>query len=111
MKSLFLILACLSISAAGAQTFHVTTGRDLQPTDPAPISRAFKVYVIEGALHGSKYTTMQTFSWGSQRFTVGTDYVVAKEDARTLTVVTHDKKGRDVKELLQVVSVSEGPSK
>jgi hypothetical protein len=61
----------LLCTAALAQTFHVTSVRDWAATDPAPVSRAFKTYVVTGTSGAVRYTAQQLFSRGSQRFEVG----------------------------------------
>jgi len=101
-----LALALLS-SAAYAESLHVTTVRDWQPTDPAPVSRAFRVQVIEGTMGGSRYTAQQLMSWGTSRVHVGEDYEVVKADDRSLTVIVKDKKGRENKERLDVTGVQQ----
>lgn len=109
MKTILLILTILTASAASAQTqaFHVTAVREWTATDSAPVSRAFKTYVVTGKVGTVRYMTQQLFSWGGQRFAVGTDYEVVKSDAKSLTVVMHDKKGHDIKERLDVVGTEE----
>lgn len=109
MKTILLTLTILTALAASAQTqtFHVTAVREWTATDSAPVSRAFKTYVVTGKVGTVRYTTQQLFSWGSQRFAVGTDYEVVKSDAKSLTVVMHDKKGHDIKERLDVVGTEE----
>lgn len=108
MKNALLILSLIAVSGlAWGQAFHVTAIRDLQPTDPVPGSRAFKVNVIIGTLGNVRYTAEQTFSWGSQRFEIGHDYDVLKIDARTLQVMMHDKNGRDIKERLNIIGAEE----
>lgn len=97
----------LLLAAAHAETLHVTVVRNLQPTDPAPVSRAFRVFVIEGDIGAKHYTAQQIHSWGSLDFIVGEDYPVVKQDARSLTVVMHDKKGHELKERLDVTGVTE----
>lgn len=107
MKRILFALIVLS-GTLQAQQFHVTAIRRLQPTDPEPVTRAFRVSVVTGTMDGKKYITQQTMVWGSQALEVGKDYEVAKADARTIIVITHDKKGRDDKERLNIVSVEEG---
>ena len=93
-------------------TLRVTAVRNWTETDPSPVSRAFRVYVIVGTMDGKRYTAQQIHSWGSQDFHVGEDYAVTKATDRELSVVTHDKKGREVKDLLDVTGVEEtGSSK
>jgi len=112
MKVIIVALAMFAALTSSAQTltFHVTTVRDWATTDPAPVSRAFKIQVVMGTLNGKRYTTQQIFSWGSQHFEVGADYPVAKSDAKSLTVIMLDKKGHEIKERLDVVAAEElGP--
>lgn len=108
-KTLLLALIVLPALAVPAQTktFHVTVVRDWAATDPAPVSRAFKTYVVIGTVGATRYTTEQMFSWGSQHFAVGTDYEIVKSDDKSLTIVMHDKKGREIKERLDVVGAEE----
>jgi len=98
MKFAWLLLL---LATAHAETSHVTVVRNLQPTDPSPVSRAFRVFVIERDI-GAKH-----FSWGSQEFIVGEDYTVMKQDTRSLTVLMHDKKGHEVKERLDITGITE----
>jgi hypothetical protein len=108
MKRLLIItVLMLGAAAFAGDTLHVTTVRNLAATDPPPVSRAFRVYVIVGTVGKMRYTTQQIFSWGSQRFEVGKEYQVLKQDAQSLTLLMLDKKGREVKERLDVVSVEE----
>lgn len=86
---------------------HVTGVRNWAPTDPAPVSRAGRVYVITGTVDGTRYTTQQLFMWGSQHFEVGRDYTIVKQDDRSLTVIVPDKKGRPVKERLDIVGAEQ----
>ena len=72
---------------------------------PAPVSRV-KCYVITGTAGSIRYTAEQLFTWGSQRFQVGADYPVTV-DGKTLKVRITDKKGHEVPERLDVVSVEE----
>jgi hypothetical protein len=65
------------------------------------------VFVIEGDIGAKHYTAQQIHSWGSQDFIVGEDYAVLKQDARSLTVEMHDKKGHEVKERLDITGVTE----
>ena len=53
------------------------------------------------------HTAKQMFTWGSQRFEIGKDYPVLKADAKSLTVMMHDKKGHEVKERLDVTGAEE----
>jgi hypothetical protein len=102
------LLAMLIVAAsASAQTFHVTGVRNWAATDPAPVSHAFRVYVITGNVGDKAYTAQQLFSWGSQHFEAGADYEVIKSDAQSLTIEMHDKKGHNIKERLDVVGVEE----
>lgn len=105
MKKVLAILL-LSGAALAADTFHVSTVRNLQPTDPAPVSRAFRVFVIVGTVGHTRYTTQQIHGWGAADFEVGKDYVVIKSDAKSLTVIVPGKK-RDIKERLDIVSAEE----
>jgi hypothetical protein len=103
-----LILAVVLLTgSACAETLHVTTVRDWQPNDPAPVSRAFRVQVIEGRVGETTYTAQQMLSWGVSRVEVGRDYEVVKTDARSMTVVVLDKKGRPSKERLDVTGVQQ----
>jgi hypothetical protein len=97
----------LLLAAGHAETLHVTAVRNLQPTDPAPVSRAFRVFVIEGDIGAEHFTAQQIHSWGSQDFIVGEDYTVVKQDARSLTVLMHDKRGHEVKERLDITGITE----
>jgi len=103
MKTLILSLMLVT-SVASAQTLHVTAVRDWTPTDAPRVSQV-RVYVVTGTLDGKLYTTQQMFTLGSQHFSVGMDYEVTKADDRALTVVMHNKKGREVKERLDVTGV------
>ncbi len=97
------LIAILLLSVASfAQTFHVTGVREWTITDPPRTTQAFRTYVITGTMNETRYTAQQTFSWGSQRFEPGKDYEVTKADAKTLTVLVQDKKGRKNKELLHI---------
>ena len=111
ITSMLLLAAFTGTAPALAQTappvFHVTAVREWQPTDPPKITQAFRTYVITGTMSGRKYLAFQLYSWGSVRFMVGSDYAVTKEDAQALSVTMEDKKGRPVKERLDVVSVEE----
>lgn len=107
MRKLAFCVVLLSAMAASAETFHVSAVRDWAIGDPAPISRAFKVYTVVGNMGGIRYTTQQTFSWGSQRFEVGKNYEVTKADAKAINITMQDKKGRGVKERLNVMGVEE----
>jgi hypothetical protein len=53
-----------------------------------------------------QHTTQQLFTWGSQRFEVGKDYTVLKSDAQSFTIQMFDKKGHEVKELLDVAGTA-----
>ena len=81
--------------------------RNLTITDAAPVSRAFRVFVISGTVGGVRYTAQQIYSWGSIPFDVGADYEVVKTDSRSITVLMHNKKGREVKERLDLTAVEE----
>ncbi len=108
MTKLILVATFLLGTFAFADTFHVTAVRDWAATDPAPVSRAFKVYVVTGTRNGIQYTGQQSFSWGSQHFEVGKDYDVPKTpDGKSITVTMHDKKGHEVKERLVITSMEE----
>ena len=100
------LTAILLLSAASfAQSLHVTGVREWTITDPARITQAFKTYVITGTMNETRYTAQQTYSWGSKRLEPGKDYEVTKADAKTLTVIVPDKKGRQNKELLRITGV------
>src|SRR5690242_6439907 len=108
MKSLVIVAVLLmSMSAFAADAFHVTGVREWSPSDPAPVSRGPRVYVITGTVNGVQVTAQQMFTFGSQHLDVGQDYEVSKSDRTRLTVVTHDKKGRNVEERLVITSVQE----
>jgi hypothetical protein len=101
-----LFVAALMASAQSpAPVLHVTAVRDWAPTDPAPVSRV-KCYIITGTVGSIRYAAEQLFTWGSQRFQVGADYPVTV-DGQALKVRMTDKKGHEVPERLNVVSVEE----
>jgi hypothetical protein len=100
------LLFVLSASAFG-QSLHVTAVRELQPTDPAPVSRAFRVIVVSGTVDGKTYSLQQMKSWGTHLVQVGQDYPVLKLTERRLDVTVTDKKGKVWKENLDVMGVSE----
>jgi hypothetical protein len=103
---ILVLMATISVSAQSpAPVLHVTAVRDWAPTDPAPVSRV-KCYVITGTVGSIRYTAEQLFTWGSQRFQVGADYPVTV-DGQALKVRMTDKKGHEVPERLNVVSVEE----
>lgn len=103
---LSVLLLFVAVSA-GAQSLHVTAVRHLQPTDPAPVSRAFEVFVVTGMIDGKTYSLQQMKSWGTHLVQVGQDYPVLKLTDRTLDVTVTDKKGKAWKENLDVTGVSE----
>ncbi len=105
MKILAVIL--ILTTAALAESFHVTAVRNIQPTDPAPVSRAFRVYVITGTIGQTRYTTQQLHSWGVQSLEVGRDYEIKKQDSRVLILNVMDKKGRPDTVRLNITSVEE----
>lgn len=84
---------------------HITGVRNWAPTDPAPVSRAGRVYVITGTVNGTRYTAQQLFMWGSQHFVIGQDYEVLKSDPQSMTVLMYDKKGHKIQERLDVTGV------
>ena len=107
MKTL-LALAVLALSSVawGQDALHVTAVRDWTPTDAPRVSQV-RTNVITGTVGNVRYTAQQMFTWGSQRFEIGKDYPVLKADAKSLTVMMHDKKGHEVKERLDVTGAEE----
>lgn len=87
--------------------FHVNAVHEWTVTDAPRVTKGFATYVVTGTIGNVKYTTQQIFSWGSQRFEIGTDYPVDKQDDRAVTVVTHNKKGREIKERLDITGAEE----
>ena len=65
------------------------------------------MFVIEGDMEQNTTRLNRFTVGGSQDFIVGEDYPVVKQDARSLTVVMHDKKGHELKERLDVTGVIE----
>ncbi len=116
LLAIVLLLTAAQITGAKDKQYetgtilHITAVRNLAATDPAPVSRAFRVYMVVGTMGGFRYTAQQIFSWGSQHFEVGKDYEVLKSDPQSLTVLMHDKKGRETKERLDVVNTEETQS-
>jgi hypothetical protein len=113
MKTLFMLVMWAALTGSAfaqlspqPQVLHVTAIRDWAPTDPAPASHAFKTIMVTGTIGSVRYVTEQLFSWGSQRFVVGTDYPVTIK-GQTLNVTMQDKKGHNVPERLDVVSAEE----
>jgi hypothetical protein len=101
------IIALILVSAAFAETLHVTTVRERGPNDPPAVTRAFKTYVVEGTVGAVRYTMQQTYSWGSQRLEVGKDYEILKAKPQSLEVRVTDKKGRADNELLFITGTED----
>lgn len=107
MKRLIFGLALAVGTLAPAQALHVTGVHDWQPTDAPRVSQV-RVMVVSGTIGDMRYTAQQMFTFGSQRFDVGTDYpATLSKDGRALNVLMKDKRGHDVKERLDVTGTEE----
>ena len=102
-----LCLLLLSASAFAAETFHVSGIRSLQPNDPEPVSRAFRVQVVTGTAGGVRYVLQHSLCWGCQRLELGKDYEIKKRDSKRINLLVPDKKGRRSDELLWIVDAVE----
>jgi hypothetical protein len=58
-------------------------------------------------LGNRRYTLEQLVSWGFYHFQVGSDHEVVKASDKAITVKAQDKKGRESKESLNVVTIEE----
>lgn len=98
-----------SVSAFSADSFHVTGIHKATRDQEKTYHTAFSQNIITGIIGNRRYTSKQLASWGFYHFQVGADYEVVKADDRTLTLKVQDKKGRDSKERLNVITVEEIP--
>jgi hypothetical protein len=117
MRKIFLAVLLLIVPALG-ETFHVTSVRNLQPTDPHVITDhhsdgsrglfGMRVLVITGTMGSHKYTTQQLYMRvGGQRLETGHDYEVKKVSGDTIEVLVPDKKGRPNTERLRITEETE----
>lgn len=112
MKSTLLLTILVLMSAAAVcqdapKQFHVTSTHEWVLTDAPRITKAFTTYVVTGTIGNVKYTTQQTYSWGSQRFEIGTDYPVSKMDDKSIHFTMKNKKGRDIPEVVFITGAEE----